>query len=333
MLIQTTKSVANSVRRASIAVDLTSLEQSYCDAYGEPQIDLNGTITYVPSSEQTPPDQIPMAVNEDIDTPPLAGSAANDSGLGLNGLVLKGSGVFPHALDSDVGFLHYALEVTSDFECKANLLSVHGGLATSGTDPSTVDGFRAGIAVRFGADDDAPGLIFGWGSHNTAFNVALWQRTVAGAAYTIVNQVARSTPYGVFLRLTRTSLDCKAEYSFDNGTTWVTLATVTLSQQTYRVGLFVNSGTTGLATALFNQVSLTPEPSGNPQTFTIAGTKMVYIASQSPHTFAQDGKTDPQAEAKVAGWATTIQARLAAAKTTLLLNPQPESPDTSVAQV
>jgi len=65
----------------------------------------------------------------------------------------------------------------------------------------------------------------------------------------------------------------------------------------------------------------------NPQTFVIAGSpKLVYIRSGTPFSFGLSAIVDPAASYKVAGWATTLQARMLAAMTALKANPPVTTP-------
>jgi hypothetical protein len=67
--------------------------------------------------------------------------------------------------------------------------------------------------------------------------------------------------------------------------------------------------------------------SDNPQTFVIAGSpQLVFIRSGTPFGFSMSALTDPLAKNKVAGWATTLQARMLAAMTALKANPPVTTP-------
>lgn len=334
MIINTTKTVVGNSYKASLDVELTSLEKEYVEAYGEPKIDLRGTFSFSPASPQQAPGQIELGATADLGTPPVAGSATEEGGLGTGGLIVKGSGILPAALTDTIGTYHYAPEVISDFEFKATLLTVNDTLYDTATDPATVDGFRVGLALFAGDQSDDPSIILGWGSHNSVYNIALWQRSAAGGAYSEIASIAQASPHGLTFRLTRTSANLQAEYSLDGGAVWNTLGNVTLTLQTYRAGLLVGSGTADLATALFNGVSLTQTPVEDVNAFTIAGSEQVFMWSQSPHTFSLDGGVDPEAESKIEGWAAGIVSRLTAAKTDLIdNNDQPDSPNMTTVQV
>jgi hypothetical protein len=50
MVIITTETLVNNVSQASLVTELNSIEVEFVEAYGEPQINLGGTFTYVKSS-------------------------------------------------------------------------------------------------------------------------------------------------------------------------------------------------------------------------------------------------------------------------------------------
>lgn len=326
MLIKTSTKSANKVWSGTVEVEADALEQQYFTAYGEPQIDLAGDIPYVPNAPALPPGQITLDSESDIGTPPVSGEAVDEPGI--DGLNIKGSGVFPTNTEDTVGFFKFTQEVVGDFEFKCRIDYVDGGLIDSGADPTTVEGFRVGLMLQYGDGSDDPAVLFGWGSHLSAFNLALWHRLATHGQFAEINSVSRDNYRGLFLKLTRESLSLKAEYSTDNGQTWNMLATTTLQRQAYRVGLFINSGTAELANALITNLSLTQSPVQNVNIFTIGGSpKLAYMRSQAPHTFALDGKVVEEAENKVKGWVAEIQSRLSAAKTTLFQNPSPLDSD------
>lgn len=320
--VTTQLNVSNLVYKGTVAVEFDSLDSSYAVAYGEPKVDLSGSIPFIPPSPQQPPGQIELSLETDLGTVPVAGSATEVAGLGGD-LEVVGSGTFPTALDDTNAFFKHAEEVVGDFEMKTRIDAAWGGLITNGTDPATVDGFRIGLALYDGDESDDPSVILGWGSHNSAFNIALWERANKGGAYNEVNTVAKSSPSGIWLRFTRESAALTCEYSLDNGETWATIGAVTLSKQVYRVGLIVSSGDTTAVTAQFSGTSLTNTPVEDVNSFTIEGSNQVYLRSQSPHTFSLDGKVDPLAEHKVIGWMEEIKNRISTAMTDLRTNPNP----------
>lgn len=333
MLISITKSVANKVYTASVAVQTDTLENEYFTAYGEPKIDLAGEFPFTPTSPVTPPGQITLDEEVDLGTPPVSGSA--DDLAALDAIEIKGSGAFPTLLTSTKGFFKHAREVVGDFEMRARIDYIDGGLVDEVVDPTTVDGFRVGIAMFDGDAADDPSIIFGWGSHRSSRNLALWHRTAKGGAYNIVNSVAREDFKGLFLRVVRESLTLKVYYSVDNGDNWSLLATTTLARQAYRVGLFINSGTAELANAVISNLTLTAMPVEDQNVFTIeGGPNLAYMRSQAPHVLSLDGKIDPEAENKIAGWATEIRTRLVNAKNNLFSSSQPPSggDDTTIYQ-
>jgi hypothetical protein len=325
MLISIQKTVSNKLHTAQVSVTTDALENEYFTAYGEPKIDLAGEIPFTPTAPSIPPGQITLDEEADLGQPGASGSA--DELTALDALEIQGAGKFPALLDDSVGFFKHAREVTGDFEMRARIDDIDGGLIESLVDPTTVDGFRVGMALFDGDEGDDPSVIFGWGSHHSGRNLVLWHRTTKGGAYSAINTLARSDYRGLFLRLVRNSLTLSAYYSIDNGSTWSLMATTTLAVQSYRVGLFVNSGVADeLTTAVISNLTLTALPVEDGNVFTIEGGPLLaFMRSQAPHVFSLDGKTDPEAENKVAGWADEIKQRLVTAKSTLFSQNTPPS--------
>lgn len=321
MIIRTSLSVLNQVHKASLTVEANSRELSYIRAYGEPLISLTGTIPYTPEGTPTPEPQIDLDTDADIGSPPVAGSATINAGI--DGLEVRGSGVFPTSLNDTIGFVHYALEVTGDFELTARLVSFSGGAYGAGEDPTLQDGFLAGLWMANAADSDAAGYLFGWGAHNSAYKIAFWRRATLGTGYSEVASLARPNPVGILLKLVRTDTSLTASYSVNEGETWTAIGATTIEGDTWRAGLFVNSGKTTEALALFDRVSLSPTAGASDDTFFISGTRQAYIRTNAPHEYTLDAKTVDEAKAKIAGWATTIADRIEAAKVALMLNPVP----------
>lgn len=333
MLISIKKTVSNKLHTAQVSVTSDALENEYFTAYGEPRINLAGEIPFTPETPSLPPGQIALNTELDLGSPDEAGSATELAAL--EALEIEGCGKFPTGLTSTVGFFKHAREVVGDFEMRARIDDIDGGLIESAVDPATVDGFRVGLAMLDGSAADDPGIIFGWGSHHSVRNLVLWHRTAKGGAYSIVNSVVRSDFRGLFLRLVRNSLTLSAYYSINNGSTWTLLGTTTLTVQSYRVGIFVNSGIEDeLTTAVISNLTLTALPVEDGNVFTIEGGPLLaYMRSEAPHVFSLDGKTDPEAENKVAGWAAEIKTRLTTAKNDLFSdNPAPNGGDTTIYQ-
>jgi hypothetical protein len=128
---------------------------------------------------------------------------------------------------------------------------------------------------------------------------------------------------GLRLLVVRADASLTYKYSTDNGITYTTLGTSTVTASSVRAGLFANSGLSTLATVLVDEYVITSSPS-NVSSFTIAGgPNLRYIRSQAPHTFRLDGKVDPDAKAKVRGWVAEVVRRISVAKTALLANQDP----------
>ena len=69
-----------------------------------------------------------------------------------------------------------------------------------------------------------------------------------------------------------------------------------------------------------------------PQTFVLPN-RLVYIRSSFPVDQSFDMNSDPEAANKLTGWNTEITTRLTTAKTTLMANPTPITPDTTIIEV
>jgi hypothetical protein len=331
MIIRTQKTVQNFTFTGQVDVEFSTLETAYAKAYGEPSIDLNGTIPYQASA--VAPNQVPFDYSANIgQTPPPAGGSMT-AVAGTGGHLLNGSGTFSTALTDTIGFFSGAEELVGDFELKARIDYVDGGLFDTATDPTTVDGFRVGLLIQYGNDSNGPSVLFGWGAHNSPYNLVLWNRTSTGGGYVSAGSVALADPTGLYLRLSRSATTLTASYSTDNGVTWSTLGTVPLAGAAYRVGLFMNSGTPNLATALLSGRSLVRTADSGTGEFAIQGSKYALIRSQSPHIFKLDGRVDPEAEAKVLGWIEEVKTRLTTAKNDLMANGSPESSGQTITEV
>jgi len=322
MIVRKTLSVKNSVHSAAVEVELDSLEMSYVQAYGEPKIDLAGAIPFTPSSPSSPSGELELGTSTDIGTVPASGSATFNEGI--EAYEVLGSGTFDTNLTTHPGFFFGNAEVIGDFRIRTRLDHADDHLA----DPSSSDGFSIGLGIFQGDEVDDAGVLFGWGGNHNPLGINLWHRATDGANASLVNSVARSSPNGIFFEVVRESDTLTFRYSTDNGDSWATIGTVTITQQALRVGIFVNSGVASNAFAIMSNVELVSLPTEEVNSFTISnGPDLVLIRSQAPHDFQLDGKTDSEAEAKVAGWAAEIIDRLKTAKTDLLTEANPTLTD------
>lgn len=324
MIVRKALTVTNNRYAASVGVEFSSLEMQYAKAYGEPIIELNGVITYVPSTNVPPADQIPL--DADVGLGGGAGSAAENETV--SGLTVAGSGNWDTSpVNALAGFFHGASDVIGDFQFTVDLLSIYGVEADT-----TNGGYRIGIAILKVLDPSAEGFVFGVGSNNAgAFDLSVLVNSAQGASYAVAEDAAISQPItGIKLRVTRVSNDLTLEYSTDGGESFEELAVLEISGAAWNVGLLVGSGSGSAATAVFNKISLTHAAQGPGSQFTIGGEKRVLMRSQAPHQFGLDKNLDPEAQAKVTGWANTIETRLRAAMTTLLQNENPNDADTEV---
>lgn len=328
MLIKRVPSAVNNVYSVSIDVTVDSLEATYMAAYGEPRIDLAGVIPY--NGIPTPSSVAPLNITTDIGTVPVAGSVAAQPGVGPKAKLLLGSGTFPSGLITNPGLFHGADDVIGDFQADATLLS-----ATPIPNVSAADGFGVGLAVFEEPGDGQPGLILGWGGHNSGYKVFLWRRSTVGGALTEVAAATLASPTGLRLRIVRSSQNLVCSYSLNGGASYTTLSTVVVAKTAVRVGAFANSGTSQVIQALIDDFAIQILPITSGSSFTIGGSpNLAYIRTNAPHVFSLSATTDPEAEAKVKGWGDTIVARIAAAKGALLANPNPSvSAQTTYTQV
>lgn len=316
MLVRSMIRTINGVYQASVTTEVDSVDSVYIAAYGEPRVDTAGSIPY--TSALTPPaTAIAFDTAVDLPTVPAAGSAAVAPAVGPSSLSLAGSGTLTGAtITANAGFFNGKLQVSGDFDIRVHLLS-----APDTIDASAVDGYAIGLGAFDSLVAGAPATLVTWGGHHGAPRISHRRRTVAAAAATEVAGIDRASIAGIYLRLARTSGTMTAYYSLDNKVTWVPLGTSTSTLDTIAVGLFINSGSGVLQTALVSDALLQSVPVSG-FTFTIVGgPNLRLIRSQSPHMFQLDGRLDPDAKAKVKGWVAEITTRIGAQKTLLFANP------------
>jgi hypothetical protein len=122
MLVKTALSTSNNTYQASLEVTVDSLETAYMNAYGEPRVDLAGTIPYagtpIPTSEAT------LSVTTDLGAPPVAGSVTAQPGISSKAKSISASGTFPNDLTSNPGTFHGAPDVVGDFQLDLTIASV-----------------------------------------------------------------------------------------------------------------------------------------------------------------------------------------------------------------
>jgi hypothetical protein len=259
-----------------------------------------------------------MDVVTSIGTVTTATVTAN-AGLGANAYEMEASGAFGAGYVSTSGVFRRNTEVVGDFGVQVRLADVDA------FDPNPGDGFLVGLASMDSVADDAPSVLFGWGRDATTFGIYLRQRLTAGGACSVVATAAVANPRGVSLRMIRVGSVVTASYSLDAGATWIVVGTVSLARTTQTVGLFGNSGATGTATqGVLTHATLSNSATGPVNEFTIlGGPDLVYVRSNSPHRLSLDGKTDPNAQAKVDGWAAEMKTRMSTAMAALMANPVP----------
>jgi hypothetical protein len=329
MIITSKFSVINLVYSNTLVVTFDAQETRFAKAYGEPRIDVAGVIPY-DAGEPAPPVNLAFTIEEDIGAPLVGGAAAfNNASANWEISAVGDTTLTPGTV---VGFHKGFEEVLGNV-----LLATQIDYVAGNVDEGVGDDYLIGFCVLPGTDaaDDLAGLFFGWGQYNSVRRIFAFEKTKGGAGVLIGAPVARPSPNGLYLRMTREADAYTFEYSLNNAQTWAVLGSTTLGSAAPRLGLFVSSGDDLTpATALFSNLAATTLPVPTPGTFTILGSPdMRLMRSQGPHTFQLDGKVDPQAKEKVEGWSAEISARLSAAKATLLANPDPgPNPAESIAQ-
>lgn len=314
MIISKTITPTNGVYAAAVGVEVDPLETAYFKAYGEPTIDLAGTFTYVPSTNAPPPSPFELNTATDIGAPPVAGSHAFNGGL--NADEYTASGAIAADLLSNPGFFRRCEEVIGDWEFVTRLDNLE--------DPAA-DSFICGMAVLNGDSATSPGVFFGWGAGpGDALEIQLRQRLSTGAVLNRLAGVAKANPRGIWLKIKRESEVLTASYSVDNGANFVVLGTATLTTLSVRVGIFVNNGLAITSLATFSGTSLMPVQELASNEFIVQGGPILAaMRAAAPHRFSMDSRIDPEAKAKVTGWADGIISRLQSAKTTLMAKPNP----------
>jgi hypothetical protein len=310
MIITAKPTLKNYVYSTSLAVELNPKETAYAEAYGEPKIDRAGTITF----ERTVAPATPADLNTNSVMGAGVGTFVLAGGLGVGGLAGSAAGTFTGAEAN--GVLRRDVEVVGDFTLATRLADVYEFSAGR---------FLVGLASLDGIAPDTPGVFFGWGSDGVTPGVHLWQRGVTGGSLTAIGSFAAPSPRGVSLRLSRLGSVLTAAYSLDAGVTWATMGTATLALQAQTVGVFANSAHAATpAEAVLTDTYITNSGVAPTNTFVIqGGPDLGAVRSSSPHTFYLDGKIDPEAEAKVEGWQTTVVGRLQAAMAELMAKPAP----------
>lgn len=318
MILTSTVTPVNGIYKGAVGVQFDPLELSFATAYGEPQIDLTGTFTYTPSVVTPDPTPLALSTSGDYGTVPVAGSVTYNPGT--LGDEYVGSGTFNAGATVTPGFFRRNAEVIGDFQFTARLDNAAGYLAN----PAASNGFIIGLGVFTSDGAGAPGLVAGFGGHLSALEIQLRSRSAQDGALARIAGSTRTNPNGIYLKLVRVSSNITASYSLDNGVSYTSLGTVSISQLAVRVGVFVSSGQGTAATAVFTSTLLQPTPVTPTGTFTIAGGPvLVAMRSSAPHNFQLDSRLDFDAAAKVAGWNAGIRARCSAAKSTLLANANP----------
>lgn len=322
MLLTQQITAVNLVSAGSMSVDVDALESAYIKAYGEPTIDLGGSIAYVPLA--TGPDVLAFDTALDIGTGISGGQATPVPGYGIGGFDVVGRGGMPAGLFSVGGFFNGRQNVTTDFTLEGRvLLGIPGATLTP---PAPAQGLVQGVALFEALATDAPAIFFGLiQPTGGARELSVHQRTTTAGALVRMWGVSLPSYAGILLKIVRTASIFTFTYSIDGGVTWVAApANVGATASSYAAGLFVNNGSNTLLDSL-NRVLVDKVilRKGNLGYFTIINSGSALMRSQSPHQLSLDGKVDPEAENKVKGWLSTIRDRLVVAKTTLMANDNP----------
>jgi hypothetical protein len=317
VIITRTNSVKNNVYSTDLAVELNPLETAYVVAYGEPRVDLAGTINYHRVIDPTA--QLPLNTETDIGTVPVAGSVVANAGLGDGAYEVTASGTLATGLTANPGFFKGNNEVVGDFRITMRLDDAYGYV-----DPAAVNGFVMGLVAMEDLNGDDPAVIFGWGGDHSATKILLWQRVATAGALAEIALAARANPRGLSFAMSRIGNLITGQYSVDNGANWITLGTATVTKQALMVGVLFSSGELTAASVVITGLKLVNSGVVPTDTFTIGGgPSLAYVRSQSPHHFQLDKNIDVEAKEKVAGWGDTITGRIQSAISTLLLNENP----------
>lgn len=321
MLLASQTQAVNHVTTGSMSVEFDTLESAFAKAYGEPSVDLGGVIPYSPLV--TGPDILAFDTALNVGTA-TGGSAVPVPGYGVGGFAVYGRGGMPAGLYSLDGYFSGRQSVGTDFTLEARILAAIPGATL--TVPAPDQGLVEGIALFETLTTDGPVILFGI-CHPTAgiTELSIHQRTTTAGVLVRKAGVVLSSYAGVMVRVVRTGALFVFTYSIDGGVTWIAIdPAVGATAASYACGLFVNNGSLTLADSLnrvlFDKVVLRKGKIGY---FTIIGTNLSLMRSQSPHQLALDGKTDPEAENKVKGWLAAIRLRLIDAKVALLAQPNP----------
>lgn len=330
MIVKTSLNVINRVYSAALATELDVQETRFSRAYGEPQVNVAGVIPY-DAGDPPPPQDLVFNIEQDIGPAAVGGVAVYNAAS--QNWEIEAAGVLGVNQATVSGFFKGYMDVVADVVVETQL-----DFIDELPDEGMAQDYLVGISVLPGTDasPDLAGLFFGWGEYGGVRGIWAFEKEKGQDGTLLGSLVARSNPSGVFLRVTRTSADVLLSYSLNNGQTWQEFESTTVDSVAPRMGFFTSSGdTAATVTALFSKVRSQTQPIPTPGTFVIeGGPTMRLIRSQSPHTFSLDGKVDPEAQAKVVGWAAEIRGRLEAAKDTLMANPDPgSSPDVSFNQL
>ena len=194
--------------------------------------------------------------HQDVGAPTVAGTASFNNGT----FTVTGAGTNIWDVRDQFHFVYQ--QVTGDVDIIARLASLQGSNQWS----------KAGVMVRESLADNARhGL-----AHFTLSNGSryIWRTAVGGT--TGDNACAAGTAPG-WVRLTRTGSSLQTRYSAD-GQTWSSCATVTIAMApAVYVGLVVsNVDATQRATAVFDNVSVTPQggTSNQPPTVSLTGARI-----------------------------------------------------------
>lgn len=329
MIVKTQHSVVNRVYQASLLVDFDAQEARYSKAYGEPSVNVAGEIPY-DAGDPPPPQDLVFDLEQDIGPAAVGGTAVYNSAS--QNWEIEAAGVLGVDQATVTGFHKGYKDVIADVILETQLDFI---------DELPVEGmagdYLVGFCVLPGTDaaNDLAGIFFGWGELGGVRGIWAFEKDKGGTGTVLGSLVPRSQPNGVYLRMVRVSADLTLSYSLNNGQTWSVLSTAELDAAAPRMGLFTSSGDNdAVVNALFSKIRSQTLPVPTPGTFVIqGGPTYELIRSMSPHVFQLDGKTDPEAQAKVHGWAAEIRSRIEVAKDELLANPDPgQNPDISYAQ-
>ncbi len=240
-LLNSDSSAPYSFGWSSVAAGTYQLKAVAVDADGGSTSSATASVTVATGA--TPPPFPNGQQHQDIGAPAIAGSATYSNGT----YTVAGAGV--NIWDTEDEFHYVYQPMSGDFEIVARIASLQGSNAFS----------KAGVMVRESLADDARHA-FAHVTLQAGYRMSF--RTSSGGGSLAQACISGTAPGWV--RLIRQGSSFQMHHS-TNGTSWTSCATIQVSMaSTVYVGLAVgNVDPTGRATAVFDNVRITPTTAGN----------------------------------------------------------------------